>query len=792
MTGRTILHYRISEQLGQGGMGVVYKAEDTKLDRLVALKFLPAQFGDDMDAKQRFVQEAKAASSLDHANICTIYDIGEFQPETGGTQIFIVMAFYEGQTLKYRLEKGRLPIEECLSFASQLADGLERAHEAGIVHRDIKPANIMVTDRGEVKILDFGVAKLAGGLDLTKTGSTLGTAAYMSPEQARSESVGYRTDIWSLGVILYEMLAGERPFTGTYDAATAYAILNEEPKPLEQIREEVPPELVGIVSELLRKDPDDRPQSAAAVATRLRALQGATGVVAPAASFTSKGTTAGKPNDFAGWRKKLSWAASVVGVLVLIGIAFLWIRNRGDRATDISHTEATPSIAVIAFTDLSPGRDSEYIGDGIAEELIYGLGKIDGLRVAARTSSFYFKGRNDDIASIADRLNVELILGGSVRRDGEALRITAELINANDGFQLWSERYDRRMEDVLAVQEDITQSIVGALKIRLSGTDSKAVDRGTSDPEAYRLYLLGRQQWNLRTDAGLSRSIELFQEAIERDPEFARAYAGLADAYVIAADWGYIPAEKVYDQALEAARRSVSLDEDLAEGHVTLGWLLGLYDHKWEEAEAAFERAIDLQPDYATAHQWYGEMLAGLGRFAEATSHMKRALELDPLSPIINANQAMPYFCARDVEKAADEARRAADLFPDFKWNQAILGYTSVAMNELSDSERHFSQCLPLVDCVAGIGLVHGLMGKEAEARQMLAEMEQFAGSSYYQVGKAWIHLGLGERDDAIRLFREGVSRGSSIYLWHNSPLYDSLRGDPRFDELLREMRLRK
>jgi serine/threonine-protein kinase len=792
--GTQISHYRIVDQLGRGGMGIVYKAEDTKLDRLVALKFLPPQLSSDDDAKKRFVQEAKAASGLDHARICTIYEIGESAEESGENQLFIVMAYYEGQTLKYRLEEG-LEDSQRLSIAAQLADGLERAHEAGIVHRDIKPANIMVTNRGEVKILDFGVAKLAGGIDLTKTGSTIGTAAYMSPEQVRAEPTDHRTDLWSLGVILYEMFAGQRPFAGQYDAATAYAILNEEPESLWKHRPDLSDELVSLVAALLSKNRDERPAGAAAVAKHIRALS-AGAAEAPSTTPASRATEAQPSpasNGFQAWRKRVAWAVVGFAAIAAVGIS-LKMGLAGEEASVTSDPAAASglgrSIAVLPFTDLSPAGDSEYIGDGMAEELIYGLGKVEGLRVVARSSSFYFKGRTEEMASIAERLNVDLVLEGSVRRDADELRITAQLVNAADGFQVWGERYDRRTDDVLEIQAEITRAIVGALKIRLTGAQSTHANaQGTTDPEAYRLYLLGRQQWQLR-GRHLPRSIELFQQAVDRDPNFARAYAGLADAYVIAADWGYVDPGLAREQGSRAVQRAIDLAPDLAEAHATLGWILTFRDHDWEGAAKAFERALELDPDYATAYQWYSTTKVAQGEINKSITLMERALELDPLSAIINANQAQAYFVGRRLDEAAERNKSAIQLFPDFEWNYGWQGLIDIARGDLKAAKTAFGKCIDMIECVGGMGLANALEGNDAEARLRLRELEAWDYDADGSVCRAWIHASLGEMNKAYNAIFESIHLGSSFLTWVDSPLFDVMREDPRFDDLLRQLNM--
>lgn len=792
MIGTTVSHYRILEQLGQGGMGVVYKAEDTRLDRLVALKFLPPQMSGNEDAKRRFVQEAKAASALDHANICAIHDIGEVPSESGAPRVFIVMAFYDGATLKYRLQDGPLPIEECIQIGEQLAAGLQRAHEAGIVHRDVKPANIMVTDRGEVKILDFGVAKLVGGLELTQTGSTLGTAGYMSPEQARADDVDFRTDLWSLGVVVYEMLTGVRPFRGDYDAAVAYAILNEEPQPVEELRAEAPAVLSELVQQLLAKIPDDRPAGAGDVAARLGALARADTAVAQAdttasTSTKSEAAVAGERSA----RSKSSLALGGVAVLVVAAVLLFlaWPAAKRDRAGPSS--ENPRKIAVLPFADLSPDGGGEAIGDGITEELIYGLGKVTGLQVTARSSSFYFKGRNEEISTIADRLNVDLVLEGSVRSEGNALRVSTQLINAADGFQLWSERYDRQMNDVLAVQDDIMRSIVSALRIQLTGEQSSRVtEQGTDDPEAYQLYLRGRQEWTTRTEEGLLSARERFKRAIEIDPGFARAYVGLADVYIIGANWGYLPYESAFDSARVALQQAIRIDDEVPEAYASLGGMVGQIEMEWETAESHFKRAVELDPSYATAYQWYAEMLVQLLRCDDAVTNMSRALELDPLSPIINANLMTTYLCSGDLDRAEAASLRAVELFPDFGLNHIYLSMLYVSKGDLERGREEAGKCIEVFpDCVAITGMIDAVEGNPGEARRRLKQLDESDARSSLPLLRGVVLMGLGEHEAAIESIEEAIPYASAISLIR-TPFYRPLMDHPRFEGLLKKLNL--
>ncbi|MFQ5641986.1 MAG: protein kinase, partial [bacterium] len=520
MIGKTISHYKIVQKLGGGGMGIVYKAEDTKLKRTVALKFLPQDLTRDQEAKERFLHEAQAASALDYPNICTIYEIDE----TEDGQMFICMAYYEGATLKLLIDNCQLTIYQSIEIAIQVAQGLAKAHEQGIIHRDIKPANIMVTRDGVVKIVDFGLAKLAGVTQITRTGTTMGTVAYMSPEQTRGETVDQRTDIWSLGAVLYEMLTAQLPFRGDYEQAVVYSILNEEPEPLAELGIKVSAKLEQIVAKALAKSPDRRYQKMKEMLTDLRVL------------------------------KKESEAESTKEVL----------------------TKKKPalSIAVLPFVDMSSQKDQEYFCDGMAEELIDAMTKIEGLQVVSRSSAFQFKGESPDIRKVGEKLNVNHVLEGSVRKAGNRLRITAQLINVEDGYHLWSEKYDREMEDVFAIQDDIARTIVSTLKIKLVGEqEAPLVKRHTDNLEAYNLYLKGRYFWNKRHEGGMQQAMEYFNQALEKDPAHALAYSGLADCFIILGFYTYLPPKEAFSKAKALAQKALEIDDTLGEAHTSLGFV---------------------------------------------------------------------------------------------------------------------------------------------------------------------------------------------------------------------------
>ncbi len=750
MLGKTISHYNILEKLGEGGMGVVYKAQDTKLKRTVALKFLTSKTLGSKEEKSRFVNEAQAAAALDHPNICTVHEIDEANGQT-----FIAMAYIEGLSLKAKIESGPLKLDEALELATQVAEGLQEAHDKGIVHRDIKNANIMITSRGQAKIMDFGLAKIAKGRLAAREEMKSGIVAYMSPEQASGETIDLRTDVWSLGVVLYEMVAGQLPFKGNYNEAVIYSILNEEPEPVTGLRTGVPRDLERILNKALAKSPDERYQQINDMLVDLRSV-----------------------------RKQL---------------------KAGVFTEETARAKPQPSIAVLPFANLSPDKEQDYFCDGMAEEIINALTQVEGLRVVARTSAFSFRGKKIDIREIGRKLNVDKLLEGSVRKAGNQVRITAQLVNVSDGYHLWSEKYDRNIgelccpEDIFVIQDEISMAMVEELKGKLLKKEKAAiVKRHTENMEAYNLYLKGRHFWNKRTEESLRKSIECFKEAIKKDPGYALAYAGLADSYTTLRDYTSVSPQEVYPKAKEAVRKALEIDDTLAEAHTSLAQLRF---REWDfvSAEKEFHRAIQLNPGYATAHHWYALHLMYLARFDQALAEMKKAQELDPLSLVITRNLALVLYFARDYEQASEELKKTLEMDPSFSMTHTWLacvylqkGMHKEAFREVqkeSDIHRHLD---PQVE--ASKGRVYARMGKEGEARKILDDLLKRAKDTYVPpILLADLHFALGEKDQGFQWLKKGYEeRDSTLPEIKVEPGFDCVRSDPRFAALLKKMGLEK
>ena len=641
MIGTTLSHYRITEKLGEGGMGVVYKAVDTKLERPVALKFLSASALEDEDATARFFREAKAAAALDHENICTIHEIDEVDGHT-----FMAMAFIEGRTIKQMVLERPLPIDQALDIAIQTAGGLQVAHEKGIVHRDIKSSNLMLTPRGQVKILDFGLAQLAEGSKLTKTQTILGTPAYMSPEQVRGENTDRRTDIWSLGVVLYEMVTGKRPFAGEAEAALTYGILNKEPEPVTGLRSGMPLDLDRILSKALAKDPDERYQHVDEFMVDLRGLRGKrTG----AERVERRKESPNRERPSAVRRRVLQLKAAIGAAIVLSFLLVGWLFTKSDRQAATldgqGAGESSPSLAVLPLENLSGDPEQEYFTDGLTEELISNLGTIRSLRVVSRTSAMQYKGTKKLLPEIARELNVNHLIEGSALRADDQIRVTVRLTEAAADRQVWSHSYERPLRDIISLQREIAREVARAIELEMSPDEEARLSGGLPvDPAAYTEYLKGRMYLAQRHPESFRRAEQYFQRAIESNPRYARAYAGLADTYLLMMWYSIIHPRKGYPMAERMALKALEIDDSLAEAHVSLAFAR-FFD--WEASEASFRRALELNPGYADGRHWYAGHLNAAGRHEQAIEQMQRALDLDPYSLIFNTDLGLALYYAR-------------------------------------------------------------------------------------------------------------------------------------------------
>ena len=848
--------YEVLSPLGSGGMGEVYLAQDRKLDRKVALKILPPEVAANQERMRRFVQEAKAAAALNHPNIAHIYEIGSSPsnrgPRTGSPAgvvdregadassttdeaHFIAMEFIDGQTLRELIHGRQTDLAKLLRYLQHVAEGLAKAHAAGIVHRDLKPDNIMITREGHAKILDFGLAKLIEPLQApgisenaselatamlqqhSTPGVILGTVGYMSPEQAQGKTseIDHRSDIFSFGCILFEAVTGHRAFEGKDTIDTLNKIIREPVAPISDFRPDAPNHLQRIVRRCLAKDPEDRYQTIKDIAIELRELRrefagsaaidttvpppstiastlGSSGSAAPVSSGATHPVASSSAEYIVTGIKQHKLAAAIAVIVLVIGAVGLGLYLHA-RNSEV----AIDSIAVLPFVNQNRDPDTEYLSDGLTESIINSLTQLPSLRVSPRSTVFQYKGKDTDPLKVGHDLGVRAVVTGRLLQRGDSLMVSAELLDVRDNKQVWGEQYNRKVADALAVQQEISREITDRLRLKLSGEEQRQLTRrDTSNPEAYAFYLKGRYYWNKRTADNIRKAIEQFQQAADKDPNYALAYVGLADCYSLLELYAATPASETLPKAKAFAERALQLDNSLAEAHTSLGYA---YDElwQWEDAEKEFKRALELNPSYPTAHQWYGLLLLDKGRFDEALTEARRAQELDPLSLVIGQNVAQAYLARGDVNSSIEQARKVIDLDPRYPRGHSQLGFAYLKQGNYSEAIAELKKAVDLSSerdrsAFAGLGYGYAVSGRRAEALAILKELEaKYERHEALGQDLGAVYAGLGDKDQAFAWLEKDFQARSGLLVrtrWQFP--FESLRSDPRLAELLRRMGL--
>ena len=796
LLNQQIGRYTILRQLGAGGMGEVYLAQDTSLNRKVAIKVLPDELVPDEQARKRLMREARAAATLDHSNICSIYEVGDVDGRS-----YIAMQYVDGDTLDTRMKKTPLTLSETLSIANEVADALSEAHAHGIIHRDIKPGNIIINARGQAKVMDFGLAKpMPRALDsvaetqsmLTAPGTVLGTLPYMSPEQVRGEEVDGRSDIFSIGTMLYEMVSGKQPFVSSSAAATASAILTHEPLPLIRFTPDLPDELQRIVRKCLEKDRKQRYQSVRDLTIDLENIRRQYESSRSQRSFPTASTTplspqVIRPRFFQSWRVVFS-AFAIIGLIGAALFYFFVFHRRPAQAPP-----AIQSLAVLPLGNLSGDSAQEYFADGMTEALTTELARLGALRIISRTSAMQYKGARKSLPEIAKELNVDGIVEGSVLRSGQRVKIDVKLIRAGADQHLWAESYVRDLTDILVLQSDVARDIAKQVHIKLSASDTARLATPTKvNPDAHDAYLRGRFYWSKGEREDLEMARHYFEQALQKDSQFAPAYAGLADYYSVLPFYSSARPDDVFPKAKENVTKALQLDNSLAEAHGTKAYISTYYDWDWQTAQQEFEQAIALNPNDGTLRHRYSRYLSSVGRVQEALAEIERARLLDPSDLVIKANVGVIYFFDRQYDRAIEELKKVLRDHPDFSTAHWGLGLAHAQKGNYDEALPELEKAAQRrgTNSLASLGHVYGLMGRKKEAGEILSELKKRGEQvdvSDYQL--ALVYVGLRETEAAIEALDQAYRERSTLMSYLKmDPRLDSLRSNPRFQELLRKM----
>ncbi len=815
--GTRLGRYEVRAKLGAGGMGEVYLAQDVELDRRVALKILPEDLAGDDERMRRFVQEAKAASGLNHPNIITIYEIGE-----SANLHFIAVEYIDGETLHTTLSGGPMPLESVLDAGLQIASALEAAHDAKIIHRDIKPENVMVRPDGLIKILDFGIAKVTepaltpdadpenattikGG---TSPGLIIGTAQYMSPEQAKGLPVDARTDIFSLGVVMYEMLSARRPFEGETPIDVIAAIVHKEPVPLREWLPQIPLEIERISNKLLRKDAGERYQTAREVLLDLKTARRELEFRDMKSSLSTDpseartelshprpatATTSLSAEYIVAELKKRKFALAALAAVLLsaVGIIYYLAARRPPTSSDSSPIN---SIAVLPFQNRNADADTEYLSEGLAESLIFRLSQLPDLKVSPTSSVIRYKGKDLDPVQIGSQLGVNAVMTGRVAQRGEDLMISVELVDVRNNTLLWGKQYDRKLADLMTTQREIASEITQNLKLKLSGADENRVTKHyTKSSEAYQLYLKGHYYSSRYTKDGFNKGIDFFEQAIGKDPDFALAYSGLAFCYLNQTDWVFAPKDSV-PKARQAVQNALRLDESLAEAHTTVAMISLQYDWNWPAAEREFRRAIEIDPNYALGRSFLAWFLAAMGRFEESYAEDQRAFELDPLSAAVNADIGWDFYMGRRYDDCVNQLVKAIDLEPNYWVSHVVLGRCYEQKGKLTEAVAQFQKAIQIEpsipEVIAALGHGYALSGRRAEALKLIRDLQERSRNEFVpSFSIATIYTGLGMKNEAIQYLAKSYDEGSFYMIYLKvDPMHDSLRSDPRFTDIMRRV----